>query len=142
MTTNKPEECDYCGYDTGEHFCVECDEQLSKELQAGIKNFGTHIAMKQSFDQAKSHAYPQFLGTVEPNDFIKLKPGWGYIITPDSQVRKFKSDLQKEDGDQQAIKMIIEKNLNENYVKISDLKKDVEEKEAQKKTKNRMGEEI
>jgi len=118
------------------------DEQLSKELQAGIKNFGTHIAMKQSFDQARNHAYPQFLGKVEPNDFINLNPGGGYIVTPNSQVIKFKSDLQKEDGDQQAIKMIIEKNLNENYVKISDLKKEVEEKEAQKKTKNRMGEEI
>lgn len=125
------------------NFSYHFDEQLSKELQAGIKNFGTHIALKQSFNQAKSHAYPQFLGKVsDPNDFVNLKPGWGYIITPDSQVKKFKSDLQTEDGDQEAIDEVIKKNLEENYVKISDLKKEAEEKGAHKMSKKRMGEEI
>ena len=121
-------------------------EQLSKKLQMGLKNFSTHVVFKQSYDEAK-RAHAQFLGKVDSTEFMNLRQRWGYVIKPNSEAVKFETINQEDRSNETVINKIMEKNLNENYVKVSDLKKEDEEKkglkkEALKKTKKGMGEPI
>lgn len=121
-------------------------EQLSKKLQMGLKNFSTHVVFKQSYDEAR-RAHAQFLGKVDSTEFMNLSQRWGYIIKPNSEAAKFETINQEDKSNEAVTNKIMERNINENYVKISDLKKENEDKktlkkEALKKTKTKMGEPI
>ncbi len=117
------------------------DEQLTEELQAGIRNLGTTILLRQDYKQAKGQAFPQFMGRIDPNEFIDLDPGEGFIITPDSNITKFRSTMPQDGQNEDVIKKVIERNLKENYVAIADLQKDAKKCEVRKRV-SRMGEEI
>ena len=117
------------------------DEQLTEELQAGIRNLGTTILLRQDYKQAKGQAFHQFLGRIDPNEFIDLDQGEGFIITPDTNITKFRSAMPHDGQNEDVIKKVIERNIKENYVPIASLQKDAKKCEA-KKSGRRMGEEI
>ena len=79
------------------------EEQLSKEVQMGLKNLSTHIVMKQSYTESK-RAHAQFLGKIPIQDFQRLKEREGYIITPNSEIRKFRTILRKKHNNEAVIK--------------------------------------
>lgn len=108
-------------------------EQLSKTLQAGIKNLGTAIALKQGYDEAR-RASNTFLAKVTANQFMSLDQGEGYIKKPNSQIRRFKSEKQEAEGNKDVIARLKERNIRDNYVKISDIEKEIKKQEQEKET--------